>query len=500
MAGDDFSPPSPLGDSLLDNPLCGDLMDDLREISQTLGDGSLGFDFPEYESTEAEGPGTLDTLTPDSSPPAGALAAAPASDESLPALNLECRVCSDKASGFHYGVHACEGCKGFFRRTIRLKLEYDKCENNCKIQKKNRNKCQYCRFHKCLSVGMSHNAIRFGRMPQAEKLKLKAENKMVEKETASPMPADHRVLIRQIHDAYMKNFNMNKAKARLILTGKTSKPPFIIHNMETFQRAEKTLAAHMVGDQSEGSLDLGAAVPGLGCGLLRQKEAEARLFHCCQSTSVETVTELTEFAKAVPGFQDLDLNDQVSEEAELHGQPVSVCLTLTSSPPHPGDPAEVRRLRSPFHAPGVLHEQRRGAGGPGRRLRHSRVPQESPAPFQRHDGTQIPVRHTLQLSGAGRQRLVLVCGCHHLLRRPARPGGRAFGGAAAGKHRSSAATPPVDQPPQRQLLVPQAAAEAGGPAGAGHRARSAGGGDQENGGHVAAPAAAGDLQRHVLTV
>lgn len=50
--------------------------------------------------------------------------------------------------------------QGFFRRTIRLKLEYDKCENNCKIQKKNRNKCQYCRFHKCLSVGMSHNGER----------------------------------------------------------------------------------------------------------------------------------------------------------------------------------------------------------------------------------------------------------------------------------------------------------------------------------------------------
>ena len=47
--------------------------------------------------------------------------------------------------------------QGFFRRTIRLKLEYDKCERNCKILKKNRNKCQYCRFHKCLSVGMSHN-------------------------------------------------------------------------------------------------------------------------------------------------------------------------------------------------------------------------------------------------------------------------------------------------------------------------------------------------------
>lgn len=65
-------------------------------------------------------------------------------------------------------------------------------------------------------------------MPQAEKLKLKAENKMVEKEEASPMPADHKVLVRQIHDAYMKNFTMNKAKARLILTGKTSKPVNVV--------------------------------------------------------------------------------------------------------------------------------------------------------------------------------------------------------------------------------------------------------------------------------
>lgn len=47
--------------------------------------------------------------------------------------------------------------QGFFRRTIRMKLEYEKCDRNCKIQKKNRNKCQYCRFQKCLALGMSHN-------------------------------------------------------------------------------------------------------------------------------------------------------------------------------------------------------------------------------------------------------------------------------------------------------------------------------------------------------
>lgn len=51
-------------------------------------------------------------------------------------MAIECRVCGDKASGFHYGVHACEGCKGFFRRTIRLKLIYDRCDLNCRIHKK----------------------------------------------------------------------------------------------------------------------------------------------------------------------------------------------------------------------------------------------------------------------------------------------------------------------------------------------------------------------------
>ncbi|CAK9292111.1 unnamed protein product [Gordionus sp. m RMFG-2023] len=99
-------------------------------------------------------------------------------------LNLEfdgttvlCRVCGDKASGFHYGVHSCEGCKGFFRRSIQQKIQYRPCLKNqqCSILRINRNRCQYCRLKKCMAVGMSRDAVRFGRVPKREKAKILAE-------------------------------------------------------------------------------------------------------------------------------------------------------------------------------------------------------------------------------------------------------------------------------------------------------------------------------------
>ncbi|KAF8786742.1 nuclear hormone receptor E75-like isoform X2 [Argiope bruennichi] len=87
-----------------------------------------------------------------------------------------CRVCGDKASGFHYGVHSCEGCKGFFRRSIQQKIQYRPCTKNqqCSILRINRNRCQYCRLKKCIAVGMSRDAVRFGRVPKREKAKILA--------------------------------------------------------------------------------------------------------------------------------------------------------------------------------------------------------------------------------------------------------------------------------------------------------------------------------------
>lgn len=95
----------------------------------------------------------------------------------LNGMVLLCKVCGDVASGFHYGVHACEGCKGFFRRSIQQNIQYKKCLKNetCSIVRINRNRCQQCRFRKCLAVGMSRDAVRFGRIPKREKQRMLAE-------------------------------------------------------------------------------------------------------------------------------------------------------------------------------------------------------------------------------------------------------------------------------------------------------------------------------------
>uniref|UniRef100_A0A1B0CMQ0 Nuclear receptor subfamily 2 group B member 4 n=2 Tax=Lutzomyia longipalpis TaxID=7200 RepID=A0A1B0CMQ0_LUTLO len=71
-----------------------------------------------------------------------------------------CSICGDRASGKHYGVYSCEGCKGFFKRTVRKDLTYACREDkNCIIDKRQRNRCQYCRYQKCLVCGMKREAV-----------------------------------------------------------------------------------------------------------------------------------------------------------------------------------------------------------------------------------------------------------------------------------------------------------------------------------------------------
>ncbi|CAG7816895.1 unnamed protein product [Allacma fusca] len=77
-----------------------------------------------------------------------------------------CMICEDRATGLHYGIITCEGCKGFFKRTVQNRRVYTcVADGTCEITKAQRNRCQYCRFKKCIEQGMVLQAVREDRMP-----------------------------------------------------------------------------------------------------------------------------------------------------------------------------------------------------------------------------------------------------------------------------------------------------------------------------------------------
>lgn len=70
-------------------------------------------------------------------------------------ISQYCAICGDRATGKHYGAASCDGCKGFFRRSVRKNHVYTcRFSRNCIVDKDKRNQCRYCRLRKCFRAGM----------------------------------------------------------------------------------------------------------------------------------------------------------------------------------------------------------------------------------------------------------------------------------------------------------------------------------------------------------
>ncbi|XP_056128783.1 retinoic acid receptor gamma-A-like isoform X2 [Lampris incognitus] len=179
-----------------------------------------------------------------------------------PRIYKPCFVCQDKSSGYHYGVSSCEGCKGFFRRSIQKNMVYT-ChrDKNCQINKVTRNRCQYCRLQKCFEVGMSKEAVRNDR----NKRKKDVKEEVVLPESYE-LSGELEELVNKVSKAHQETF------PSLCQLGKYTTNSSADHRVQ---------------------LDLG-------------------LWDKFSELSTKCIIKIVEFAKRLPGFTSLTIADQIT--------------------------------------------------------------------------------------------------------------------------------------------------------------------------------------------
>jgi len=198
-----------------------------------------------------------------------------------------CLVCGDRASGYHYNALACEGCKGFFRRSITKGSNYAcKYGGECEIDMYMRRKCQDCRLKKCYTVGMRPECV----VPEAQcaiKRKAKELTKTSNPDSISSdrgggAPEKRQRVVNPLKPEEEELIN------RLVYFQEEFEQP----SGEDLKRIEKSVEEESDDD----------------CG---DPSANWRLRHITETT-ILTVQLIVEFSKRLPGFQSLCREDQIA--------------------------------------------------------------------------------------------------------------------------------------------------------------------------------------------
>ncbi|XP_038154551.1 estrogen receptor beta-like [Cyprinodon tularosa] len=197
-----------------------------------------------------------------------------------------CAVCHDYASGYHYGVWSCEGCKAFFKRSIQGHNDYIcPATNQCTIDKNRRKSCQACRLRKCYEVGMMKCGVR--------------------RERCSYRGARHRrggPHLRDASDRSLMRVGMAPRAQRLPpLDLPLSPPAQLSHANPTAMTPEEFISRIMEAEPPEIYLMED----------LKKPFTEASMMMSLTSLADKELVLMISWAKKIPGFVELSLADQI---------------------------------------------------------------------------------------------------------------------------------------------------------------------------------------------
>jgi len=241
-----------------------------------------------------------------------------------------CRVCQDRATGYHFNAMTCEGCKGFFRRAIKGSKKFACAyDNKCQIEKRSRRHCSACRFNKCLMVGMKRECI----MSDEQILKkraLIARNRLKRQAMAKPVLSEQEVnTIKIITSSHLNAFDLTFGS--LLNKKSTQFSSFI------FKSQEEMLSILGIGvnlpsnvclltimrilfpmpPEPQSVIKKATSSGGIEEANLENidgqiKQVNEVYFRYFSDLMANSFREIIEFSKNIPGFKKLNLSDQIA--------------------------------------------------------------------------------------------------------------------------------------------------------------------------------------------
>ncbi|XP_066224945.1 vitamin D3 receptor [Saccopteryx leptura] len=246
-------------------------------------------------------------------------------DRNVPRI---CGVCGDRATGFHFNAMTCEGCKGFFRRSMKRKALFT-CPFNgdCRITKDNRRHCQACRLKRCVDIGMMKEFILTDEEVQRKReMILKRKEEEALKDSQRPrLSEEQQRIITTLLDAHHKTYDPTYADFCHFRPpirgyggdGSSISNPFVQHLASFSGDSSSSCSDHytispasdMMETTSFSNLDLSEEDSDDSSVTLDLSQL-SMLPHLADLVSY-SIQKVIGFAKNIPGFRDLTSEDQI---------------------------------------------------------------------------------------------------------------------------------------------------------------------------------------------